>query len=165
MGVLRGDPSLLAEEDRDVPGSDHLSFPGLASDSLDLILTFYAVKSLELPLSDMGSATPSRSLCCVYMCTEHIAWWGRFIAQQACARPKVDKLHHWIYVMSHSCQDLSTYSIHVLQYKQSVLHMYLLSQHMQYIRTYYAYFLCVLPIRHVLYCRYVCGLVQNAFIV
>jgi zinc finger FYVE domain-containing protein 26 len=58
VAVLRSDLSLFGEEMKDGPGNEHLSYPGLASDPLDLTLTFYAVKSLDIPLSDMGSSTP-----------------------------------------------------------------------------------------------------------
>ena len=71
MTVLRSDLSLFGEEMKDGPGNEHLSYPGLASDPLDLTLTFYAVKSLDIPLSDMGSSTPSKPvavLLCAHCC-------------------------------------------------------------------------------------------------
>ena len=71
MAVLRSDLSLFGEEMKEGPGNGHLSYPGLASDPLDLILTFHAIKSLDIPLSDMGSSTPSKPvavLLCVHCC-------------------------------------------------------------------------------------------------
>ena len=77
MAVLRSDLSLFGEEMKDGPGNEHLSYPGLASDPLDLILTFYAVKSLDIPLSDMGSSTPSKPVAvplCVCPCCVLVQW-------------------------------------------------------------------------------------------